>query len=86
MNLNDNAPVFNQTDYYVTIAENLEWNSFVLKVNATDNDKDVFGRVKYSIVTAQLDENNDKSNSTVQDILQYFSINEDTGVIRGSYF
>lgn len=33
INLNDNAPVFNQTDYYASIPENLEWNSFVLKVN-----------------------------------------------------
>lgn len=33
INLNDNKPIFLQSDYNVTIPENLEWSSFVLKVN-----------------------------------------------------
>ena len=39
-----------------------------------------FGKIKYSFVTAQLDENSEKA--PTQDIHQYFAINEDTGVIR----
>lgn len=33
INLNDNRPHFEQTDYSVTIPENKEWGSFVLKVS-----------------------------------------------------
>lgn len=33
-------------------------------------------------MTAQLDENSEKTSAPTQDIHQYFAINEDTGVIR----
>ena len=33
VNINDNVPVFNQTDYNVTIPENMEWGAFVLRVS-----------------------------------------------------
>lgn len=52
-------------------------------MEAVDHDKGQYGKIKYSIVTAQLDENNDdRPVGSTQDILQYFIINEDTGVIR----
>ncbi|XP_067104234.1 protocadherin alpha-3-like [Osmerus mordax] len=45
---NDNHPVFSQELYSVTLLENVEVGTVVVKVNATDLDEGVNGEVEYS--------------------------------------
>lgn len=49
-------------------------------MTAVDKDKDQYGKIKYSIVTAQ--STDERTNTPAQDIHQYFFINEETGDIR----
>ncbi|XP_050430558.1 cadherin-87A [Adelges cooleyi] len=66
INVNDNNPVFNQTEYKAEIEENSPVGTFVTKVLATDTDKLIFGLIHYSIIG-----NNNG-----------FSIDQDTGVVK----
>ncbi|XP_050531653.1 cadherin-87A [Daktulosphaira vitifoliae] len=50
LDVNDNYPIFNQTEYKAEIDENSPPGTFVTKVFATDADKSTFGLVHYSIV------------------------------------
>lgn len=54
--INDNAPIFAQKEYNVTVMENIGLNPPVplLQVNATDADEGAFGSVRYSIVGGNL--------------------------------
>lgn len=63
---NDNPPVFNQTEYHVSVPEDAPVMSAVCKVHATDLDLADNGRVMYEI----------KSNPS-----EVFYINETTGVL-----
>ncbi|XP_068182535.1 protocadherin beta-15-like [Antennarius striatus] len=47
LDANDNAPVFNQTIYKATIAEDAALDTVVVKVSATDEDEGVNGEVTY---------------------------------------
>ncbi|XP_072251809.1 protocadherin gamma-A11-like isoform X7 [Leuresthes tenuis] len=48
MDANDNAPVFSQSVYRVTVPENASQGTVVLRVSATDNDKGANEEVMYS--------------------------------------
>lgn len=53
--VNDNPPIFNQTRYVASIAENATVGTPVLAVNATDSDAGDNGRIEYSINRRQSD-------------------------------
>ncbi|XP_026213724.1 putative protocadherin beta-18 [Anabas testudineus] len=48
LDANDNAPVFSQSVYRITVSENASKGTVVLKVSATDNDKGANEEVVYS--------------------------------------
>ncbi|XP_053422776.1 protocadherin gamma-A6 isoform X10 [Nycticebus coucang] len=50
LDVNDNAPVFTQPVYRVSVPENLSVGTPVLSVNATDQDEGVHAEVTYSFV------------------------------------
>uniref|UniRef100_A0A3Q2P274 Protocadherin alpha-7-like n=1 Tax=Fundulus heteroclitus TaxID=8078 RepID=A0A3Q2P274_FUNHE len=70
LDINDNAPVFSQKEYTVTLNENVPQGTTVIKVNATDLDQGSNGEVVYSF-----------SNSVSPNILNQFDINSLTGDI-----
>ncbi|KAM4035220.1 protocadherin gamma-B1-like isoform 5-T5 [Anomaloglossus baeobatrachus] len=47
---NDNAPIFSQDMYKVTLKENSPVNSTVIMLNATDNDEGVNAQITYSFI------------------------------------
>ena len=49
VDVNDNAPVFDQSPYRASVVEHSAVNTFVVQVNATDADSDSNGRVGYQI-------------------------------------
>ncbi|XP_071352960.1 protocadherin-16-like [Trachinotus anak] len=67
--INDNAPVFNQSRYHAIISENLQPGSNILQVFATDVDDGDNGMVLYEINRRQSDPD------------RYFVIDSRTGVI-----
>nr|XP_049610301.1 protocadherin gamma-A3-like [Syngnathus scovelli] len=69
VDVNDNAPVFNQTNYKAKVFENAPKGTHVLTVNATDADSGSNGKVTYSF---------SKSNA---DVTELFYIDEVTGCI-----
>ncbi|XP_053366678.1 protocadherin alpha-4-like [Clarias gariepinus] len=75
VDINDNAPVFDRQVYTVTIEENIEFGSSVVKLHATDLDEDANGQVVYAF---------DKS--LMSKALDKFEINSNTGeiTIKGS--
>lgn len=66
--VNDNKPTFSQLTYNITIEENVEANSVILNMSATDKDLGKNGQVMYRLSPYQSD-----------DIKQMFSINETHG-------
>jgi hypothetical protein len=52
LDVNDNAPKFNQSEYNVTVIENVRLNPPVplLQVNATDEDSGINGNIHYKII------------------------------------
>ncbi|XP_051882334.1 protocadherin-16 [Pristis pectinata] len=70
LDVNDNAPVFNQTRYHAIISESLQPGSSFLQVFATDIDEGNNGVVIYEINRRQSDPS------------QYFAIDSTTGVIK----
>ncbi|XP_010899287.2 protocadherin-12 isoform X2 [Esox lucius] len=71
MDVNDNAPVFSQTHYRASIKENNDVGFQVFKVEASDVDVELSGRVSYSI-----QESNELGTPTVS-----FSIHPTSGVV-----
>ncbi|KAF1394297.1 hypothetical protein PFLUV_G00025060 [Perca fluviatilis] len=67
--INDNAPVFNQSRYHAIISENLQPGSNILQVFATDADEGDNGMVLYEINRRQSDPE------------RYFVIDSRTGII-----
>ncbi|GFR86901.1 protein dachsous [Elysia marginata] len=47
--VNDNDPIFSQSQYTATVEETAEVGQEIIRVNATDKDADVNGRVTYSL-------------------------------------
>ncbi|XP_039872392.1 protocadherin alpha-8-like isoform X19 [Simochromis diagramma] len=68
---NDNNPTFSQEVYSVTIHENVEVNTCVITVNATDLDESSNGEIEY-VFGGQLD----------RKIYEMFSLDKNTGEIR----
>ncbi|XP_045650429.1 protocadherin alpha-11 isoform X3 [Ursus americanus] len=66
LDINDNDPEFEQSEYKVRLMENVAKETFVIKLNATDRDEGVNGEVTYSLMSVKpngkllftLDENN----------------------------
>ncbi|XP_043837812.1 protocadherin gamma-A2 isoform X24 [Dromiciops gliroides] len=48
LDANDNAPVFTQPVYHVSVPENVQVGTTLLRVNATDGDEGINGEVTYS--------------------------------------
>lgn len=67
--INDNAPVFNQSRYHAIISENLQPGSNILQVFATDVDEGDNGKVLYEINRRQSDPD------------RYFVVDAQSGVI-----
>lgn len=66
---NDNPPVFNQTEYHVSLPEDAPLMSAVCQVHASDLDLGENGKITYEINRRQSDPN------------EVFSINETSGVV-----
>ncbi|XP_030621305.1 protocadherin gamma-A6-like [Chanos chanos] len=69
LDVNDNAPVFNQTLYRATVMENAPKGTYVTNINATDADSGSDGHIVYSFSDLK---------EQVRDI---FSVDESTGVV-----
>ncbi|XP_069825417.1 protocadherin gamma-B1-like isoform X34 [Dendropsophus ebraccatus] len=67
---NDNAPIFTQNVYKVSVNENIQVNSTILQVSASDEDEGVNAQITYSFSTM------------ANDILQTFIINPTNGEIK----
>ncbi|KAG9490977.1 hypothetical protein GDO78_006359, partial [Eleutherodactylus coqui] len=67
---NDNAPVFTQDVYKVSVRENIAMNSTILQVSASDEDEGVNAQITYSF------------RSTAKNILQIFTLNSRNGEIK----
>lgn len=67
--INDNAPVFNQSRYHAIISENFQPGSNILQVFATDDDEGDNGKVLYEINRRQSDPD------------RYFVVDAQSGVI-----
>ncbi|XP_014446258.1 protocadherin alpha-11-like [Tupaia chinensis] len=51
LDVNDNDPEFDQSEYKVRLMENAAVGTFVIKLNATDRDEGVNGEVTYSLMS-----------------------------------
>ncbi|XP_078405891.1 protocadherin-10-like [Cetorhinus maximus] len=71
LDVNDNAPVFDQAVYTVCLVENAPRNTLVIKLNATDLDQGSHGEVTYSF-----------SNHAPARLRQLFRVEPQTGEIR----
>ncbi|XP_051869372.1 protocadherin-10-like [Pristis pectinata] len=71
LDVNDNAPVFDQAVYTVCLVENAPRNTLVIKLNATDLDQGSYGEVSYSF-----------SNHAPARLRQLFRVDPQTGEIR----
>ncbi|XP_067255144.1 protocadherin gamma-A3-like [Chanodichthys erythropterus] len=69
LDVNDNAPVFNQSVYRATIAENLPKGTYITTINASDADSGANKLISYSFTNIKV-------------IGEIFELNETTGVIK----
>uniref|UniRef100_A0A8C5MD69 Cadherin domain-containing protein n=1 Tax=Leptobrachium leishanense TaxID=445787 RepID=A0A8C5MD69_9ANUR len=67
---NDNFPIFSQDVYKISVSENVQLNSTVLHVNASDKDDGINSEIAYSFI------------NSAQNILPAFTINPRTGEIK----
>lgn len=70
---NDNPPILDQTSYNITVKENLQINTGILQIRATDKDIGLNGQIKYRFSPHQSD---------LSEIVKYFAIDEKTGILR----
>ncbi|XP_073477099.1 protocadherin gamma-C5-like isoform X33 [Aquarana catesbeiana] len=70
LDINDNAPVFDQASYKVGLMENLPLNTVVMKLNATDLDEGANSEILYSF-----------DDHTADFAREIFDLNENTGEI-----
>ncbi|MBN3297361.1 FAT4 protein, partial [Amia calva] len=71
LDINDNAPVFEQPTYTVTLDENVPVGTFVIQVKASDTDHGPNGQVEYSF-----------GNTFGNKVLELFSLDSKTGIIK----
>ncbi|XP_043112460.1 protocadherin gamma-A3-like isoform X3 [Puntigrus tetrazona] len=69
LDVNDNAPVFNQTVYRASVIENAPKGTYITTVNATDADAGLNGRITYNFYKQK------------GSAAQLFNIDGDTGVV-----
>nr|XP_060630213.1 protocadherin gamma-A6-like isoform X26 [Anolis sagrei ordinatus] len=69
IDVNDNAPIFSQTIYKVSIEENIPKGSIICTIKATDLDEGINGEVKYSFT------------KTSKKVSEMFLLNSTTGKI-----
>uniref|UniRef100_A0A8C6MCH1 Cadherin domain-containing protein n=1 Tax=Nothobranchius furzeri TaxID=105023 RepID=A0A8C6MCH1_NOTFU len=69
LDANDNAPVFTQEEYKVTVKENVPKGTIMCTVNAVDADEGSNGNVLYSIT------------NTLDDVPNVFQVSEESGVV-----
>ncbi|XP_036916784.1 protocadherin alpha-11-like [Sturnira hondurensis] len=53
LDINDNDPEFEQSEYKVSLMENVDSETFVIKLNATDRDEGINGEVTYFILSVK---------------------------------
>ena len=70
VDINDNSPIFIQSEQRVEVSENDPVGKVVLKVSATDSDSGENGKVTYRF-----------AEETLPEILEYFTIGRETGEI-----
>ncbi|XP_063305933.1 protocadherin gamma-C5-like [Pelobates fuscus] len=70
LDVNDNAPVFDQASYKIHVQENLPLKTVIIKLNATDLDENINGEIEYFF--------DDHTAATVKDL---FDLNPHTGDI-----
>ena len=70
VDINDNSPIFIQSEQKVEISENDPIGKVVLKVSATDSDSGENGKITYRF-----------AEETLPEILEYFTIGRETGEI-----
>ncbi|XP_077793353.1 protocadherin gamma-B2 isoform X29 [Macaca mulatta] len=70
--VNDNAPLFQQTCYMVHVAENNPPGASIAQISASDPDLGPNGQVSYSIVASDLEP---------REILSYVSVSAQSGVV-----
>jgi len=64
--MNDNGPKFDHDLYFVNISKSIRLNSFIFQINATSDDPIINGNFSYYLINSS----------------DYFTINEQTGIIR----
>nr|AUG84445.1 fat [Platynereis dumerilii] len=69
LDVNDNGPLFDQSDYWVSVNETIPVRSSIIQIRATDQDMGANGDITYFIVT---------------DDYNQFSVDAKTGVLRNS--
>ena len=70
LDVNDHAPIFDSSEYTISILETVKKNTQIFKFNATDADSPLFGTVHYrygSLVSAKT--------------ANLFELDESTGVV-----
>uniref|UniRef100_A0A8C5MD59 Cadherin domain-containing protein n=1 Tax=Leptobrachium leishanense TaxID=445787 RepID=A0A8C5MD59_9ANUR len=67
---NDNFPLFSQEVYKVSVSENIQINSTVVHINASDKDDGINSEITYSFI------------SSAQNVFHAFTINPKTGEIK----
>ncbi|XP_053575602.1 uncharacterized protein LOC128664825 [Bombina bombina] len=68
--INDNAPVFEQSTYKVSVLENIPLNTIIIRLNATDLDEGSNGAIQYGF-----------DHHTIQKAREIFALNSETGEI-----
>ncbi|XP_075066063.1 protocadherin gamma-C5-like isoform X12 [Mixophyes fleayi] len=70
LDINDNAPVFDQSQYKIHVQENIPLNTVITRLNATDKDEGANAEILYSF-----------HHHTLDSAEKVFKINSDTGEI-----
>ncbi|XP_077122352.1 protocadherin gamma-C5-like isoform X32 [Ranitomeya variabilis] len=70
LDINDNAPVFHQSSYRISVFENIPLNSVIIQLNATDLDEGANGDILYSF-----------DHHTLESAKRIFQINSKTNEI-----
>ncbi|XP_044136963.1 protocadherin gamma-C5-like [Bufo gargarizans] len=71
IDINDNAPVFDNAFYKISLKENAQLNTLVIRLNATDKDEGPNGEISYTF-----------EDISSEDITNVFSLGGKTGEIR----
>ncbi|XP_066446702.1 protocadherin gamma-C5-like isoform X22 [Eleutherodactylus coqui] len=70
LDINDNAPVFDQSNYKISVLENIPLKTVIIRLNATDVDEGANGKISYSF-----------DHHTLDSAKKIFEINSYTGEI-----